>query len=110
MSENEKQTNKNPHTQKKQNTNEKTNLNIVSGEDAPQVEHLQHGGGAVVGDAVALQNIFGDQNLPGQPALTEGSVEGQDVREVARLAAAAALVFLHSFGDGLHFPLLAVST
>ncbi|KAF3845301.1 hypothetical protein F7725_008464 [Dissostichus mawsoni] len=48
------------------------------------------------------------RNLPGQPALAEGGVEGEEVREVTRLAAAAALVLLHPLSDGLHLPLLAV--
>lgn len=87
-----------------------TNLDIIGGQDASQIEHLQHGGGAVIGDAVALKHIFCDKHLPGQPALSKSSIKGQNVRQVARLATTAAFVFLYPFSDSLHFPLLAVSS
>lgn len=85
-------------------------LDVVCYEDLAQVEDLQHGGGVVVADAVALQHVLGGGHLPGQPALAEGGVERQDVREVAGLTAAAALVLLHALCDGLYLPLLAVGT
>lgn len=50
-------------------------LDIIRDEDLTEVEHLQHGGCIVVADAVALQHILGGGHLPGQPALSEGSVE-----------------------------------
>lgn len=87
-----------------------TNLDIIGGEDAPQVKHLQHGGGAVVSDAVSFQNILSDQNLPGQPALPKRSVERQAVRKMPWFTAAATLVFLNTFSDGLHFSLLTVGS
>lgn len=85
-----------------------TNLDIVGGQDASQIKHLQHGGGTVISDAVALKHIFCDKHLPGQPALSKSSIKGQNVRQVAWLTATAALIFLHPFSDGFHFPLLAV--
>lgn len=87
-----------------------TNLDIIGGEDAPQIEHLQHRGSTVVSDAVSFQNVFGDQNLPGQPALPKGGIEWQAVRKMARFTAAATLVFLNAFSDGLHFSLLTVGS
>lgn len=69
---------------------------------------MQHGGGVVVTDAVTLQHVLGGRHLPGEPALPEGGVERQHVRQVTRLAAAAALVLLDAFCDGLDFPLLTV--
>lgn len=50
-------------------------LDVISNESFPQLKHLQHGGSTVVRDAVSLQNIFGHDHLPGQPALAEGSVQ-----------------------------------
>lgn len=87
-----------------------TYLQVVGDEQLPQVVHLQHGGGVVLADAVALQQVLGGHHLPGQPAQVEGSVAGQHVRQVARLAAAAAVVLLHALRDGLYLPLLAVGT
>lgn len=87
-----------------------TNLDIVGGKDAAQFKHLQHGGGAVIGDAVTLQDVLCDHHLPGQPALPESSIEGENVRQVTRLTTAAAFILLHAFGDGLHFSLLAVGS
>lgn len=83
-------------------------LDVVSDEEPPEVEHLQHGGRVVVRDAVALQDVPRPRDLPGEPAQVEGGVAGQQAGRVARLAAAAAPVVLVAFHDGLHLPLLAV--
>lgn len=69
---------------------------------------MQHGGGVVLTDAVPLQQVLGGHHLPGQPAQVEGCVAGQHVGQVPRFTAAAGVVLLHAFGDGLHLALLAV--
>ena len=71
---------------------------------------MEHGGGVVLADAVALQQVLGGGDLPCQPAQVEGSIAGEDVRQVARLAAATGIVILHPLCDGLHLALLAVCT
>ena len=63
-------------------------LDVVDDERLAELEDLQHGSGGVVGDGVALQHVLGHHHLPGQPALVEGRVQRQEVRQVARLAAA----------------------
>ncbi len=83
-------------------------LNVVGGEDSPQIKHLQHRRGAVIGDAVALQGVFSDQNLPGQPALPERSIKGQQMGEMTRLTATTAFIFFNSLCYRLHLPLLAI--
>lgn len=83
-------------------------LQVVGNEQFPEVVHLQHGGGVVLADAVALQQVLGGHHLPGQPAQVEGCVARQHVWQVARLAAAARVVLLHPLRDGLHLALLAV--
>lgn len=81
-------------------------LDVVANEDPPEVEHLQHGGCAVVYDAAALQDVLSPCDLPGEPA----EVKGQQVWQVAGLAATAASVLLVAFHDGLDLPLLAVGS
>lgn len=83
-------------------------LNVVGGEDSPQIKHLQHRRCTVIGDAVALQGVFGDQNLPGQPALSKRSIKGQQMGEMTRLTATTAFIFFNSLCYRLHLPLLAV--
>ena len=83
-------------------------LDIVRDEHLPQVKHLQHGGGRVVRDAVSLQHVLGDEHLPGQPALVEGGVEGEEVGQVARLTAAETFVLFDALRDGFYLALLAV--
>lgn len=83
-------------------------LDIVGDKDLAEVKHLQHGSCVVVTDAIAFQHILAGCHLPGQPALPKGSIEGQDPGQVTRLTATAALIFLHTFRDGLHLTLLAV--
>ena len=85
-------------------------LDVVSDEEPSQVVHLQHCGRVVVDDAVALQDVLGPRDLPGQPAEVEGRIAGQQVGQVARLAAAAAPVVLVALRDGFHLPLLAVGS
>lgn len=85
-------------------------LDIVGDQNLAQVKHLQHGGSIVVADAVAFQDILGSSDLPGEPALAKGCVEGQHVGQVAWLTAAAALILLHTLCDGLHFSLLTIRT
>ena len=60
-------------------------LDVVCDEHFAQVEDGQHGGGAVVRDAVALEHVLGDHDLPGQPVLVERGVQRQEVRQVAGL-------------------------
>lgn len=52
----------------------KMHLQVVGDEQLSQVIHLQHGGGIVLTDAVALQQVLGGHHLPGQPAQVESSV------------------------------------
>jgi hypothetical protein len=85
-------------------------LDVVADEDPAEVEHLQHGGRIVVRDAVAFQDVLRARDLPGEPAQVKGRVAGQQVGQVAGLAAAAASVVLITFRDGLHLPLLAVGS
>lgn len=86
----------------------RTHLQVVGDEQLPEVVHLKHGGGVVLTDAVALQQVLGGHHLPGQPAQVEGRVARQHVREVSRLAAAARVILLHPLRDGLHLSLLTV--
>ena len=65
-----------------------TYLDVAGEEDLAEVKHLQHGGCAVVRDAVAFQHVLGHHHLPRQPALPKGCVEGQQVGQVTRLTAA----------------------
>lgn len=85
-------------------------LDVVADEDPPEVKQLQHGGCIVVYDAVALQDVLSPSDLPGEPAQVKGGVAGQQVWQVAGLAATAASVLLVAFHDGLNLPLLAVGS
>lgn len=85
-------------------------LDVVRDEDLTKVKHLQHGGCIVVADTVALQHIFGSSHLPGQPALSKGSIEWQHVGQMTWFTAAASLILLHTLSDRLHLPLLTVGT
>lgn len=89
---------------------EQTYFQVVGDEQLSEVVHLQHGGGVVLADAVTLQQVLSGGHFPGQPAQVEGGVARQQVRQVARLAAAAPVVLLHALCDGLHLPLLTVGT
>lgn len=64
----------------------------------------------VVQDAVALQDVLGPRDFPGEPAEVKGSIAGQQVGQVAWFAAAAASVILIALHDGFHLPLLAVGS
>ena len=86
------------------------NLQIVGDEQFAQVVHLQHDGSIVLADAVALQQVLGGGDLPGQPSQVKGRVAGQNVGQVARLTAATGIILLHPLSDGLYLPLLAVCT
>ena len=85
-------------------------LDIVSDKDPSEIKNLQHGGCVVVHDAIALQNVLGPCDLPGEPAEVKGGVAGQEVGQVTWFAAAAASVVLVTLRDGLHLPLLAVGS
>lgn len=83
-------------------------LQVVRDEQLAQVIHLEHGGCVVLTDAVALQQVLGGGDLPGQPAQVEGCIAGEHVGQVAGLTAAACVIVLHPLSDGLYLPLLAV--
>ena len=85
-------------------------LDIVSDKDPSEIKNLQHGGCVVVHDAVALQDVLGPCDLPGEPAEVKGCVAGQEVGQVAGFAAATAPVVLITLHDGFHLPLLAVGS
>lgn len=50
-------------------------LDIVSGEYFSKIKDLKHRSSTVVSDAVSLQNVLGDYDFPGQPALAKCSIE-----------------------------------
>ena len=85
-------------------------LDVVEDQDLPPVPGVEHGLGAVVGDAVALQHVLDGAHLPGQPPLTKCSIDTQHVGQMARVTTTTSFIILDTLSYSLHFSLLAVGS